>query len=265
MGIPARAGRAFTARDDENAPLVVIVSQNLARRVWPNESPIGKKLLVGRFPGFAEVVGVAGDVKNNGLAQRAAAGDVHALRAAAVAGDAVRDAGRGRRSAGARATRSAPRCSPIDRDLPITRVETMDAALSDSIATARLMTALLVAFAVVALVMAAAGLYGVISYTVAQRTQEIGVRVALGAEPRSVIRLVAIDGLRLTAIGMAIGTVAALAVGRALRSVLFAVSPADPATYAAVLAIFAATACAALVVPARRALAVDPLTALRAE
>ena len=113
--------------------------------------------------------------------------------------------------------------------------------------------------------MAAAGLYGVISYTVAQRTQEIGVRVALGADPRSVIRLIAVDGLRLTAIGIAIGLVAALAAGRALRSVLFDVSPADPVTYAAVVAIFAATACAALVVPARRALAVDPLTALRAE
>ena len=153
----------------------------------------------------------------------------------------------------------------VDRDLPITRVETMDAALSDSIATERLMTGLLIAFAAVALVMAAAGLYGVIAYTVAQRTQEIGVRVALGAEPRSVVRLVAVEGLRLTAIGMAIGTLAALVVSRAMRSVLFDVSPADPVTYAAVLAIFAATACAALVVPARRALAVDPLTALRAE
>jgi putative ABC transport system permease protein len=119
------------------------------------------------------------------------------------------------------------------------------------------MTSLLIAFAAVALVMAAAGLYGMISYTVAQRTEEIGVRVALGAEPRAAIRLIAVEGLRLTAIGMAIGTVAALATGRALRSVLFAVSPADPATYAAVLAIFAVTACAALVIPARRALAVD--------
>ena len=105
----------------------------------------------------------------------------------------------------------------VDRDLPITRVETMDAALSDSIATARLMTALLMAFATIALVMAAAGLYGVISYTVAQRTQEIGVRVALGAEPRSVIRLIASRGCGSSAIGMAIGTVAALAVGRAAQ------------------------------------------------
>jgi putative ABC transport system permease protein len=153
----------------------------------------------------------------------------------------------------------------VDRDLPITRVETMDAALSDSVATERLLTGLLMAFAMVALAMAAAGLYGVISYTVAQRTQEIGVRVALGAEPRSVLRLVAVDGLRLTAIGMAGGTVGALLVSRALGNVLFGVSPADPVTYAGVLLIFAVTACVALVVPARRAVAVDPLTALRRE
>jgi ABC-type antimicrobial peptide transport system permease subunit len=111
--------------------------------------------------------------------------------------------------------------------------------------------------------MAAAGLYGVIAYTVTQRTQEIGVRVALGAEPRSVVRLVAAEGLRLTAVGMAAGTLAAAAVSRAMRSVLFEVSPADPVTYIAVLLVFAATACAALVVPARRALRVDPITALR--
>jgi putative ABC transport system permease protein len=106
---------------------------------------------------------------------------------------------------------------------------------------------------------------GVISYTVAQRTQEIGVRVALGAAPRSVVRLVAVDGLRLSAIGMALGTVAARLGSRAMRSVLFGVSAADPATYAGVLLIFAVTACVALVVPARRALAVDPLIALRTD
>jgi ABC-type antimicrobial peptide transport system permease subunit len=113
--------------------------------------------------------------------------------------------------------------------------------------------------------MAASGLYGVIAYTVAQRTREIGVRVALGAEPRSVVRLVAGEGLRLTATGMVVGTAAAVVASRAMRGLLFDVSPADPVTYSAVLILFAATACAALVVPARRALSVDPMTALRAE
>jgi putative ABC transport system permease protein len=262
MGIPLASGRVFSDGDTERSPLVVVISRELARRVWPNESPLGKKLLVGRFPGFAEVVGVVGDVKNNGLArepmvemytpypQRPWPAMQFVLRAAG--GDPL-------------ALANAVRASvlAVDRDLPVTRVETMDAALSDSIATERLMTGLLIAFAMVALVMAAAGLYGVIAYTVAQRTQEIGVRVALGAEPRSVVALVAVEGLRLTAIGMAVGTLAAVVVSRAMRGVLFDVSPADPVTYTAVLLIFAATACAALVVPARRALRVDPIDALR--
>jgi putative ABC transport system permease protein len=264
MEIPLVAGRTFTSRDTEEAPLTVIVSENLARRVWPNGSPIGRKLLVGRFPGFADVVGVVGDVKNNGLAREPMLEmyTPYAQRPWPAIQFALRAAG-GDPLALVSAVRAA--VSAVDRNLPITRVETMDAAFSDSIATERLLTGLLMAFALIALVMAAAGLYGVMSYTVAQRTQEIGVRVALGAEPRSVVQLVAVDGLRLTAIGMAIGTVAALFVSRAMRSVLFAVSAADPVTYAGVLLIFAVTACVALVVPARRALAVDPLTALRGD
>jgi predicted permease len=264
LGIPMAAGRAISERDTEQTPLVVVISRELARRAWPNESAVGKKLLVGRFPGFAEVVGVVGDVKNNGLvrepvvamytpyrqrpwpamqfAVRPTGGDPLAL--AGSVGAAFRD---------------------VDRDLPITRVETMDAALSDSIATERLITALLGGFALVALVMAAAGLYGVIAYTVARRTQEIGVRVALGADPRAVVRLVAVEGLQVTAVGMLVGTLAAVAGSRAMRTLLFEVSPVDPRTYAFVLALFAATACAALIVPARHALGVDPVTALRAE
>jgi predicted permease len=264
LGIPIVAGRAISAADTEQTRLVVVVSQGLARRAWPDASPIGRRILVGRFPGFAEVVGVAGDVKNNGLARepmlamytpypqrpwpamqfavRAAAGDPQSLANSVRA--AVQD---------------------VDRDLPLTRVETMGVALAESIATERLMTALLIAFASVALVMAAAGLYGVIAYTVAQRTQEIGVRMALGADPRAVVRLVAGEGLRLTAAGMIAGTLAAIVVSRGMRGMLFGVSPADPLTYGAVLVLFAATACAALIIPARRALRVDPLTALRAE
>ena len=264
LGIPMLSGRPFTASDNEQSPLVVIVSQGLARRVWPSATPIGKRLLVGRFPGFAEVVGVAGDVKNNGLARD----PVHATytpypqRPWPAMQFAVRSAG-GDPMALAGSVRAALR--EVDRDLPITRVETMDASLSDSIATERLITSMLFAFAAVALVMAAAGLYGVIAYSVAQRTQEIGVRVALGAAPRSVVRLVAVEGLRLTAAGMAIGTAAALAASRSMRSLLFGVSPLDPRTYVSVLAIFAVTAIVALLVPARRALEVDPLTALRGE
>jgi len=264
MGIPLVAGRVISPADTEQSPLVVVVSQGLARRAWPNALPIGKKILVGRFPGFAEVVGVAGDVKNNGLAREpmVAMYTPYPQRPWPAMQFAVRSGGADPLSL-VNAVRAAVR--EVDRELPLTRVETMDAALADSISTERLMTWLLLAFAAIALVMAAAGLYGVIAYTVTQRTQEIGVRMALGADPGAVVRLVASEGLRLTAAGMIAGTLAAAVVGRAMRGMLFDVSPADPITYGAVLAIFAATACAALIVPARRALKVDPLTALRAE
>jgi predicted permease len=264
MAIPIVAGRAIAAADTERSPLVVVISEGLARRAWPNASPIGKKILVGRFPGFADVIGVAGDVKNNGLVRQPMAEmyTPYPQRPWPAMQFAVRSAG-GDPLALVNAVRAA--VQDVDRELPITRVETMDAALTDSVSTERLMTWLLSAFALVALVMAAAGLYGVIAYTVAQRTSEIGIRMALGADPGAVVRLVAAEGLRLTAAGMVAGTLAAALVSRAMRGMLFDVSPADPATYAAVLLIFAATAAAALIVPARRALSVDLLAALRAE
>ena len=264
LGIPIVAGRAIADTDTERSPLVVVISQGLARRVWPNVSPIGRKILVGRFPGFAEVVGVAGDVKNNGLAREPmpAMYTPYAQRPWPAMQFAVRSAG-GDPLALVSAVRAAVQTA--DRELPITRVETMDAALAGSISTERLMTWLLLAFATVALVMAAAGLYGVIAYTVTQRTQEIGIRMALGAEGRAVVRLVAGEGLRLTIAGMAAGSLAAALVGRAMRGLLFEVSPMDPLTYVLVLMLFAVTACAALVIPARRALRLDPLVALRAE
>ena len=264
MGVPIVAGRPIAEGDTERSPLVVVISQGLARRMWPNASPLGRQILVGRFPGFAEVVGVAGDVKNNGLAREPmpAMYTPYAQRPWPAMQFAVRSAG-GDPLTLVNAVRAAVRSA--DRELPITRVETMDAALAGSISTERLMTWLLLAFAAVALVMAAAGLYGVIAYTVTQRTQEIGVRMALGAKGRSVVCLVAAEGLRLTIAGMVAGTLLAAVVGRVMRGLLFEVSPADPITYALVLILFAATACAALIIPARRALRVDPLVALRAE
>ncbi|HMF96652.1 MAG TPA: ABC transporter permease [Vicinamibacterales bacterium] len=264
MRIPLLAGRTFTAADDERAPLVVVISESLARRGWPNASPIGRRLLVGRFPGFAEVVGVVGDVKNAGLAQppqpqaytpysqrpwptmtlvvRAAAGDPLALV------NAVRTA-----------------VWSVDRELPVTGVEGVASSLSDSIATTRLTAVLLALFALAALVIAAIGLYGVIAQAVVRRSREVGIRIALGADARSVAALVASDALRLVAGGMGLGVVAAALVVRAVRGLVFDVSPSDPATYAAVIVVFTLTAIAAATLPVRRALRVDPLIALRAE
>jgi putative ABC transport system permease protein len=262
MAIPIVEGRAFTAADTEDSPRVVVVSHGLARRAWPNESAIGKRLLVGRFPGFAEVVGVVGDVKNNGLAREPmlAMYTPYPQRPWPAMQVAVRAIG-GDPLALVNAIRAA--VQSVDRELPLTHVETMDAALAESIAAERVMTSILIGFASVAVVMAAVGLYGVIAYVVTQRTQEIGVRIALGAAPRAVVALVATEGLRLTAAGMIAGTLGAAIVGRAMRGMLFGVTPADPATYAAVLVLFAAIACAAVLIPAARALRVDPLIALR--
>ena len=264
MGIPLLAGRMLTEADDERAPLVAVISGDLARRAWPNESAIGKRVLVGRFPGFAEVVGVVGGIKNAGLGQPPdpQVYTPYPQRPWPSMAFVVRSRG-GDPLAIASAVRAA--VASIDRDQPVTQIETLDSALAGSVATVRFTATLLAAFAVVSLVMAAAGLYGVIAYTVERRTREVGIRMALGAAPRAVLALVAGDGVRLVGVGMAIGLVGALAGARVLRGVVSDVSTADPVTFAIVIAVFGLTAAAATVVPARRALRVDPLVALRAE
>jgi ABC-type antimicrobial peptide transport system permease subunit len=219
-------------------------------------------MLVGRFPGYAEVVGVVGDVKNSGLAQppEPQVYTPYAQRPWPTMGLVVRAAA-GDPLALVNAIRSA--VLSVDGDQPITEIETLQSSLFGSIATARFTATLLIAFGVIALAMAAAGLYGVIAYTVERRTREVGIRVALGAGARSVLTLVAGEALRLVVAGMAIGLVGAAIASRAIRSVVFDVSPADPLTYAGVIVVFSLTALAATILPARRALRVDPLVALR--
>jgi putative ABC transport system permease protein len=258
------AGRPLTPADDERAPLVVVISESLARHAWPNQSAIGKRMLVGRFPGFAEVVGVVGDVKNAGLAQpsQPQAYTPYAQRPWPTMRLVVRAAA-GEPLGLVSSARAA--VWSVDRDLPVTQVETMAASLAGSVSSARLTAGLLAVFASMALVIAATGLYGVVAHTVERRTREVGIRVALGADARSLLTLAAGDGLRLVAAGMAIGLVGAAFVVRAARSVVFDVSPSDPLTYAGVIIVFLLTAAAAAILPVRRALRVDPIVALRAE
>jgi len=264
MGIALKTGRAFVEADNERAPLVVVVSEGLARRVWPNDSPVGRKLLVGRFSGFAEVVGVVGDVKNAGLAAEPvpAMYTPYAQRPWPSFSLAIRSS-RSNPLTLANTVRAV--VSELDADLPLTAVGTTSAALADSIQTEREIAGVLSVFALVALVMAAAGLYGVVAYTVERRTREIGVRVALGAAPASVLRMVAADGMQLTAIGLVIGTAAAIAAARVLSSRVSGFSAGDPIVYAGVVIGFALVAGLACLMPARRALRVDPLVALRTE
>jgi predicted permease len=264
LRIPLKAGRVFTGHDTERTPLVVVISERLARLAWPNASPLGRRLLVGRFPGFAEVVGVVGDVSNNGI-QRApmpAMYTPYPQRPWPSMQFAVRAAG-GDPLALLPGVRAAMR--QADADLPLTRVEAMGATLAASISTERLLTFVLLAFAGIALVLAMTGLYGVISYSVSQRTREIGTRIALGADPSAIMQLVIGSAFRLALAGIVAGGIATAAASRVLRGVLFEVSLADPATYVSVLLLFALTAGVAAAVPARRALRIDPQSALRAD
>jgi predicted permease len=264
MGIPLLAGRTFTEADDERAPLVVAVNRTLARLAWPGQPAVGKRVLVGRFPAFAEVIGVVGDVKNAGLSQpvQPQAYTPYAQRPWPTMRLVVRAAD-GNPQAVMSSVRSA--VWSVDGDMPVTQVQTLDDALSGSVATTRFTATLLALFAVAALVIAATGLYGVIAQSVERRTREVGIRVALGADARSVLAIVAGDGLRLVAAGMTVGLVAAAIAVRAARSLVVDMSPADPMVYAVVVIIFLLTAAVASILPARRALRVDPIVALRAE
>jgi predicted permease len=262
MGIPLLAGRPLTAGDNDGAPLVVVVNQTLADRAWPGQSAIGKKLLVGRFPGFADVVGVVGDVKNAGLAA-ASLPEMYtpfAQRPWPAFSLVVRS-----RQGLAVVNQVRAALAKIDPDLPITRVQTVESAFSDSIATTRQIATLIAVFAGVAIAMAAAGLYGVIAYAVERRRREIGVRVALGAAPRAVVTMVVREMLPVTILGIMAGTLGAAAGGGLIRNQLFEVSSVDPATYALVVFGFAVIAALACIGPIRRALGVDPVVALRSE
>jgi putative ABC transport system permease protein len=266
MGIPLLQGRSFSVQDVDTMPRVAIISEGMAREYFLNQNPIGKRIVFGFPPdGDAprEIVGIVGDVRDVALSQKPAAmmyvpyaqapfwGAVLVVRSnlsvAAVA-EAIR-----------RDTRA------IDKDLPVTDIAAMPEIVDATLAQPRFQTLLLGLFGALALILAAVGIYGVISYSVIQRTHEIGIRMSLGAQPRQVLRLVMGQGAKLALAGIVIGAVAAFALTRLMRSLLFEVNPADPLTFAAIAALLVAVALAACYVPARRATSVDPMTALRYE
>ena len=269
LRIPLRAGRLFDERDDSAGAEVVLINEEAARRYWPDRSPIGQqikvavRLVTGVGTGLKTIVGVVGDVKYGGL-DVTAPPEIYlpyAQQPVDTLTIAVRTAGDPLDAApAARAELAA-----LDPELPTSDVRTMAALVVRSIAERRFTMLLLASFAAIAVLLAAIGVYGVLAYLVAQRTQEIGVRLALGATPRTVVRLFVRDGAMLAGTGLAAGLGAALAAGRALASLVFGVSTTDPATFAGVAAAMAITALAAIYVPARRAARVDPMEALRVE
>jgi predicted permease len=263
MGIPLVAGRVFTARDDAGAPPVVVVDASLARQYWPRENPIGKRLNLAGQPDsvWSTVVGVVGHVRS-GTLQQAGEPQIYLSYFQDVRGTmSVTIRGSGDPMRLATSVRDVVRS--LDADQPIAKMRVMDDIVARTTARQRFNLLLLSTFAASALLLAAVGIYGVTSYAVGQRTNEIGVRLALGALPGDVLSLVVGQGMRLVLLGVALGVAAALAVSRLMAGLLYGVGAADVATYVAIGALLSVVALLACYLPARRATHVDPATALR--
>jgi putative ABC transport system permease protein len=264
MGIPLLRGRTFTADDGEKSPMVAIVDQKFVDRHFPDQDPIGQAIDIGNgTDGFYKIVGVVGSVRHDSLDSKPGPtmyvpypqdvfsnmwvvvrtkGDPTTLSAAAR--QTVRD---------------------IDNALPAFAMTSLAVAVSESVAQQRFSMLLLGVFAAIALFLAAVGLYGVVSYSVSQRTQEIGLRLAIGAQRRDVMRLVVGGGLKLALIGVVIGIGGALAMSSLMATMLYDVTQFDPPSYSATALVLLAVAMLACYVPARRAMRVDPIVALRQE
>ena len=266
MGIALRRGRLLDERDTAGAPPAVMISESLAVRQFPGQDPIGRRVHVGptNRPWYT-IVGVVGDVKQGSLADRQTDAAYIAATQSWFADDAMSLVVRVRDDVTAIAPAVKNAIWSVDQDQPIVRVTTMDRLLAASESRRRFAMVVFEAFALVALVLAATGIYGVLSGSVTERMREIGVRAALGASRRDILALVVRQGMRLTGLGVAIGLGGAAVASRALITLLFGVSPLDPVTYLGVFALAAGVAAIACWVPAWRAARVDPSITLRAE
>jgi predicted permease len=263
LGIPITRGRDFTPQDRDGAPAVVVVNETMATRFWPNEDPIGKRFRFFGEEAFTEVVGVARDAKYNGLVEDDAPFIYEPLLQdyAPTVSLLVRTAGPAGQAAGPLRTTLAE----IDSSLSWVQVRTLREVVDQSLAPQQFNASLLSFFGLLALGLAAIGIYGVANYAVNQRTKEIGLRMALGAAPRDVLGLIMRQSLALTAIGLVAGLAGAGVVSAASRSLLVGVGAWDPTTYLGTAATLFLAAAAASYLPARRATQIDPLIALRHE
>ncbi len=266
MGIQLLRGRTFTPQDARGQPDVAIVNETFVKRYFPNEDPLGKRFTFGdsnNNPQWISIVGVVHDTKRQGLDEpvRMESWLPHAQNPSRSMQVVVRTKSDPLALAGV--VREA--VWALDRDLPIPKLETMEQVLSESVAQRRLSMLLLSIFATVALLLAAVGIYGVMSYVITQRTNEIGIRVALGAQAADVLKLIMGQGMKLTLLGVGLGLVATLLLTRLMVSLLFGVSATDPLTFAGVALLLIVVALLACWIPAWRATKVDPMVALRYE
>ena len=264
MRIPLLRGRFFSEQDSPSNPNVAIISETLARRYFPNQDPIGRQMRFGFPPNSnvsREIVGVVGDVRDVTLSQEPGPMMYVPFAQARLYGGEV--VARSSLSASSVAAAIRQAVHSIDKDLPVTDVESFPDALGQSISRERFRTFLLGSFSAIALVLTAIGIFGVISYSAMQRTHEIGIRIALGAQRRDVLRLILGEGAKLALVGLGIGVVFAFLLTRLIASLLYSVSATDPLTFGAVAILLLGVAVAACYIPARRAMRVDPLVALR--
>jgi putative ABC transport system permease protein len=267
MGIPLTRGRTFTAADRNGAPRVLVISEETARRFFAGEDPIGKQISFGWTRGgdrlAGEIVGVVGDVKQRSLSGDRTPHAYVAFEQWPLDEITVVMRSRAEPAAALRAARGI--VASLDRDLPVYDAVTLDHMVSRSLGQPRFYLILLAVFAALAVVLAAVGIYGVMTYTVQQRTREIGIRIALGASTDRVVAMVVRRGVALAVAGIVLGTAGAWAVTRVLRQLLYGVSERDPVTFVGVAILLGVVAVLASWVPARRAARVDPLAAMRAE
>jgi putative ABC transport system permease protein len=264
-------GRELTPADNTASAPVVVIDQTMARKFWPGQDPLGQRVWIGKpmgpsmsEPAPREIVGIVADIRESALADAPGQtmfipyaqtkwndSESFLVRVRAVplmSVPAIREA-----------------LHQVDPTEPLTQIETMDQVVSGSLKDWRFHAVLLGIFAALALVIAAIGVYGVISYSIAQRTHEIGIRLALGAQRRDVLRLVVSQGARLALAGIAVGVLAAIGLTRLMASLLYGVTPTDPVTFIAVAVLLLIVALVACYIPARRAMRVDPMVALRYE
>jgi putative ABC transport system permease protein len=266
LGIPLVRGRVYTPAEDHNAPQVLVVNQEFVRRYFKTEDPIGLRIILSftsdGVDGGGEIIGIVGNVKQKSLSE-----ETYPAAYIPFSGLPIPEAFVVRSTADPALVEAAIRTqvAELDPDVSLFGLTTLSDAVSASVAQPRFYSILLGAFAGIALLLAALGIYGVVSYTVSQRTRELGIRIALGATTDRVVRLVIGSGMLLTVTGVAIGIVAALGLTRTIASLLFGVTAFDPMTLGVVSVVLIGVAGLASWLPARRAAKVDPVIAMRAE